>query len=81
MLEEKLIKNIRVFDPKEFEYGILVGEGAFGKVRKCYRTKVEKEVEEVKVMQSKNKLDMAMQVSSKIAIKKKPGKDVFAVKI
>lgn len=33
---KKEIKDPKIFEHKTIDYSILVGEGAFGKVRKCY---------------------------------------------
>lgn len=33
--EKKHIDNVSIFDGKQFEYDKMLGEGAFGIVRKC----------------------------------------------
>ena len=37
--EKKEFPNAKIFEHKLIQYSKLVGEGAFGKVRKCYMTK------------------------------------------
>jgi hypothetical protein len=88
------IPGLVIFNPSDFEYASLIGEGAYGRVRKSYKNEV---VENVSSFSSCNtaassttnsaskSLERHMHISSKLAVRKPKSvatsKQTYAVKI
>lgn len=73
--QKKQIPNAKVQKLDDFEFGKIIGEGAFGRVRKCY----QQEEEEQPTNSLANSLQKSMAVDSRL--KRKKEAKLFAAKL
>jgi len=70
-----------IFDQKKIKYSLLVGEGAFGKVRKCYQNTQDKSTIDSDERVSVNPTVYHSSAPTKTAKVVKKDKEIYAVKI